>query len=95
MLDKQDMPPLLRVLNAVCTLQNPSTAMLAAASGLSEWAVKRQLINLRKNFNVQWKFERSGKSVDGGRGHYVVIDTGVFDRSKVIALFLPKSNKSK
>lgn len=90
MSEADDFPPILRVLNALCTLQQPSTAMLAGSSGLSEWAVKRQLVNLRDTFKVQWRFERSGKSVDGGRGHYVIEDMGVFDRSKVIGLCLPK-----
>ncbi len=86
----EEFPPILRVLNALCTLQNPSTAMLAGSSRLSEWAVKRQLVNLRETFRVQWRYERSGKSADGGRGHYVVDDMGVFDRSKVISVCLQK-----
>ena len=96
MTDRDECPavsPSIRVLYALCTLQKPSTAMLAHTANLSEWVVKRQLTHLTE-LGVIWRFERAGRSVDGKRGFYVFEDIGVFDRAKIISMCLKDGKKT-
>ena len=90
---KQD--PLLSVLNALCTLNAPSTSMICAFTGLPPWGVKRALYALKDNFGIKYAYDRSGNSADGGVGHYVLTDIGVFDRRKVVQYFLSENQSSK
>ena len=82
--------PVLLVLNALCTLNSPSTHMIASTTGLSKWVVKRQLALLKSGYGVDFRYDRSTKAADGAVGHYVLTDLGVFDRRKVVQYFLPQ-----
>jgi hypothetical protein len=75
------------IIAAIATNNTPTLADLAQLTGIPVSSLKRQIAQLRMDYDMDIRFVPDGNAQKGRTGHYHIYEWGVLDRTEFLVRY--------